>query len=53
MHDTKPQLFIMDERLGDPIQLAEIEEIPGPTPDKSTICRLFHIGERRLKFLLK
>ena len=27
MHDTKPQLFIMDEWLGDPITLAEIKDI--------------------------
>lgn len=33
-YGTRQQLFIMDERLGDPIQLAEIEEIPGPTPDE-------------------
>ena len=34
MHDTKPQLFIMDERLGDPIPLAEIKEISEPTLDE-------------------
>ena len=31
-NETKPQLFIMDERLGDPIPLAEIKEISEPTP---------------------
>lgn len=34
MHDTKPQLFIMDEWLGDPIPLAEIKEISEPTLDE-------------------
>lgn len=30
----KSQLFIIDEWLGDPIQLAEIKEIPAPTLDE-------------------
>lgn len=34
MHDTKLQLFIMDEWLGDPIPLAEIKEISEPTLDE-------------------
>lgn len=33
-NETKPQLFIMDERLGDPIPLAEIKEISEPTLDE-------------------
>lgn len=30
-NETKPQLFIIDEWLGDPIPLAEIKEISEPT----------------------
>lgn len=30
-NETKPQLFIMDEWLGNPIPLAEIKEISEPT----------------------
>ena len=33
-NETKPQLFIMDEWLGDPIPLAEIKEISEPTLDE-------------------
>lgn len=33
-NETKPQLFIMDEQLGDPIPLAEIKEISEPTLDE-------------------
>lgn len=33
-NETKPQLFIMDERLGDPIPLAEIKEISETTLDE-------------------
>lgn len=33
-NETKPQLFIMDERLGDPMPLAEIKEISEPTLDE-------------------
>lgn len=33
-NETRPQLFIMDEWLGDPIPLAEIKEISEPTLDE-------------------
>lgn len=33
-NETKPQLFIMDEQLGNPIPLAEIKEISEPTLDE-------------------
>ena len=33
-NETKPQLFIMGEWLGDPIPLAEIKEISEPTLDE-------------------
>lgn len=34
MRENKPQLFIVDEWLGDPIPLAEIKEISEPTLDE-------------------
>ena len=42
-NETKPQLFIMDERLGDPIPLAEIKEISEPTLDEEYDLSLIHI----------
>ena len=39
-NETRPQLFIMDEWLGDPIPLAEIKEISELHWMKSMICRI-------------
>lgn len=52
-NETKPQLFIMDERLGDPILLAEIKEISEPTLDEEyDMPDISHL-KRDLKYLLK
>ena len=47
-NETKPQLFIMDEQLGNPIPLAEIKEISEPTLDEEyDMPDISHLKERR------
>ena len=46
-NETKPQLFIMDERLGDPIPLAEIKEISEPTLDEE-----YDMPERSIMYVV-